>query len=400
MNNDNPKNKFLKSGILLFVLILLNLLIRIPFLPQKIDFNNDAPVYSSAIQKQFLSGNYAVQPPGYISYIYLGRLIYLFIHDPVVVQHIINILLVILIDISIFALLLKLNFTRFQSFLLALFFSTNNIMMIGSMVGGNRLFLVLASIILIYFSISIIRDKKISDLIVFTILFSFFLGFRQDLAYIFMPFFIFLCYRVRKLSTILVSLFLFLIICLSWLIPLVLEYGGISAYVSRLFYQSDSTIKTTSLLFSGFTIITCLNIIRTFSFCLNAFAFCLILFISLQISKIWKIEKYILLILLFVFVPSFFFIIFIHNGNYVLLSSVLVPLFLFFVSGFKSDTKAPIIAIYLGILLQIVLFFGIKLIENPGYIGKIANTILLQYSYDGIKSAQLRTFRSVLDDSK
>lgn len=63
--------KFRKKWALLIAAVAIALLSRIPFLPENINFNNDAPIYSANIQRPFLSGYYDVQMPGYILYIYI-----------------------------------------------------------------------------------------------------------------------------------------------------------------------------------------------------------------------------------------------------------------------------------------------------------------------------------------
>ena len=63
----------------LIIALIITVVIRLPFLPSNIGFNNDAPVYSDNIVKGFFSGAYNVQVPGYVSYIYLARVLNIFI---------------------------------------------------------------------------------------------------------------------------------------------------------------------------------------------------------------------------------------------------------------------------------------------------------------------------------
>ena len=95
----------------ILLLILFAMIFRIPFMPDNIEFNNDAPIYSDNIQRNCFDGNYDVQLPGYVSYIYLGRIINNFVHDAVLIQHIINGLLIVLITIFFYYLLKLLEFS-------------------------------------------------------------------------------------------------------------------------------------------------------------------------------------------------------------------------------------------------------------------------------------------------
>lgn len=380
---------------LMILLIVISLSIRLPFLLDNIRFNNDSPVYSRNIEYSFFSGKYDVQLPGYISYIYLGRLINYFVNNSVSVQHIINLILVCLISVSLFLLLILLKVNKIHAFLFSIIFSFLNVMLLGSLVGGNRLFLALASILLIYFSLKI-KDNKYFILL-FSIIFAFFMGFRQDLSFMFMPLYFYLFYKVKNIRTILLSLLLFIITCSIWFIPLVIEYGGLSRYISMLRYQFDS-VSQTSILLSGPKIIPFLNIFLVILFSVNAFLFIIPLFFYSIIKKEYKIDKNIFLILLFSFMPAFLFNFFVHNGNFVLILAFAIPLFIFLIMNFKISSKMGFIVVIIILLLQLSQFFGLRMIKRPNFLQKFLNASILQYSFDGVKTGRVITFRKVNDN--
>ena len=108
------------------------------------------------IEKNYFDGTYDVHVPGYVSYIHFGRIINYFIDDPVRTQHLINIILIFFITLLFYKLLIFLEFKEYEAFIYTIIFSFNNIMLLGSLTGGNRLFLVLCSVILIFISLKII----------------------------------------------------------------------------------------------------------------------------------------------------------------------------------------------------------------------------------------------------
>ncbi|MBN2544163.1 MAG: hypothetical protein JXB50_00100 [Spirochaetes bacterium] len=371
---------------------------RFPFLLEDIGFNNDAEIYSKNIIKPFFSGKYNVQMPGYISYIYLGRMFYLFIKDTVVIQHIINIFLLFFISFSFFYLLKRLKFSDLESFVFSLIFSFNNILMLGSITGGNRLFLTLASIVLIYFAFRIINEEERYLIIIFSILFAFFAGFRQDISFYFFPLFIYLFFKVKDIRLITISLILFILICLAWFIPLMMEYRGISGYLETM--KNADAVRETSIFFSSSLTSPLINIARIFIYLINAFLFVFPFFIYSLIKKEFKIKLNILIILILSFFPSLIFQMLVHNGNFVQLAAFMTPLFIFLIYSFKIDNVKKIVFSFLVIFLVLFQFFGLKMFQEDTFLKKTANVLWLQYTYDGAKKVKTYRLKNLIENDK
>lgn len=391
----NLKNKFFNTSLLfIFIAIIIALAVRIPFLPENIGFNNDAALYTWNIEKSFFSGKYNVQVPGYVSYIYLGRIINIFFNDPVHTQHFINILLVFLITIFFYKLLNLLKFNDYDAFFYSIIFSFINIMFIGSLTGGNRLFLVLCSIILIYISIKIIIDNKKEQILLFSFLLAFFMGFRQDLSFYFIPLYIYLFIKIKDLKLIIFSIIIFSFVCLLWFVPLIIEYRGLFRFIKKILKQD--AVYNTSIFLSKSKFNAFLNIARVFIYLLNAFLFIYPFIIYTLIKKKYKISKELFIILILSLIPAFIFQLLVHNGNFVHIAAIMVPLFILLVINFNFDNIKKIIFGLFIILLLLFQFFGIKMLKNDKLYKNVINVLWLQYSYDGIKSGE--TYR--LNDLK
>jgi len=369
-----------------------------PFLLEDIGFNNDAEIYSRNIIKPFFSGKYNVQMPGYLSYIYLGRVLYFFVKDTVAIQHIINIILIFFISFSFFYLLKRIKFSDLESFIFTVIFSFNNILMLGSITGGNRLFLTLASIVLIYLSIRIIIEDQIRLIIVFSVLFAFFTGFRQDLAFYFFPLFLYLFVRIKDIKLIILSLMLFAVISLAWFIPLMMEFRGLTGYIETM--KNADAVKETSIFFSSSWVSPFINIVRIFIYLINAFLFIFPFFIYSSVKKEFKIERNIFIILILSFFPSLIFQMLVHNGNYVQLAAFMTPLFIFLIYCFKIDNPKKIVFSAAVIFLILFQFFGLKMFKEETFVKKTANILWLQYTYDGAKQIKTYRLRDLIEDDK
>ncbi|MCK4798534.1 MAG: hypothetical protein KAT05_14225 [Spirochaetes bacterium] len=392
------QNIFQSKTIYIIIALFVTLLIRIPFLLDDISFNNDAPKYSENIEKRFFDKTYDVHMPGYISYIYSGRFIYFFIKDPTVTQHVINMILIFLITFIFFKLLELLGFRIHEAFIFTIMFSFNNILLLGSITGGNRLFLTLCSIILIYLSIKIINDQQRELIVFFAIFFAFFIGFRQDISFYFFPLYIYLFFKVKSLKFILISLFCFTIVCLSWFIPLMIEYGGISSYLSKI--RNYQPLYNTSIILSGLKFSPFINMARVFVYILNAFLFIIPIFIYSLVKRQFSISKKIAWIFAFSFFPAFLFQLLVHNGNFVHLASFMTPFFLFLITNFRINNKRKIIFFTVIIFFILFQFFGIRMFKSDNYYKKIANVLWLQYSYDGAKSGNTLRLKMLEEEYK
>lgn len=373
-------------NVFIILSLLITVLIRIPFLPKNINFNNDAVLYSENIEKEYFSGTYDVQVPGYISYIYLGRVINAFLNNPVRTQHLINIFLTFFITLFFFKLLESLNFKKYEAFIFTIIFSFNNIMFIGSLTGGNRLFLVLCSIILILISIKIIINNKSEFILLFSFFFGFFIGFRQDISFYFIPLYIYLFLKIKDYKLILFSLLIFIITCLCWFMPLIIEYGGFGSYIDKILNQR--AVYNTSIILSKSKLSALINMARVFIYMLNAYLLIYPVTIYLLIKKQYSISKELFIILLLSLLPAFIFQLLVHNGNYVHLAAFMVPFFIILILNFNLYNIKRIIFSFCIILLLLFQFFGIHMFKGESFYKKATNVLWLQYSYDGIKSGQ------------
>jgi|GEM_PF-6369484 len=370
LNMNNKKIICKKDLFNILLIIIISLFLRVPFLLKNINFNNDAPIYSENIENGFFDGNYNVQLPGYVSYIYLGRLINYFVKDTVFTQNIINIILVIFISIFFYLLLKIMDFSLLESFIYSIIFTLNSILLLGSLTGGNRLFLTLCSILLMILAIRIIKNDEKYLILVFALIYGVFVGFRQDLSINFLPLFIYLLYKIKNLKYFIFSVIIFFISCVVWFIPLMLEYGGVVSYLKLL--NGSDTVKDTSIFFSYKTISPYLNILRIFLYLFNSFLFIFPFLIYSLIKKEFIIQKNLLIILVLSFFPAFIFQLLVHNGNFVQLASFMTPLFLFCIISFKLDNKFKLIYSIVIICLLFLQFYGVKMfnVELPKSVKK------------------------------
>jgi hypothetical protein len=370
------------------LLVLITLIIRIPFLLEDIGFNNDAIRYSRNFTKTFFSGNYDVHMPGYISYIYFGKLIYKFTQNVVLTQHIINMILIVFIIILFYKLLQKINFSILESFLYTILFSFNIILMLGSLTGGNRLFLSLCSISLIILSIDLLLKNKETNIYYFSFLFAFFIGFRQDIFAYFLPLMIYLFFKIQNKKKIVLSLFIFFIVCLSWFIPLMIEYGGILSYIDTM--KNHEIVQESSVVFSGLKIEPFVNIFRLIMYTIYSFLLLIILFTYTIIKKQYTINKSLFIILILSFLPSFLFQLFVHNGNLIQLSGFIAPFFILLIYKFKLKSNKQILIIILLCLLTLFQCFGLKPFSEKeceqNKIKAFLNISALQYTYESAKN--------------
>lgn len=382
----------------LFFSLLGVLILRLPFLLTDISFNNDAEIYSRNIIRPFFSGKYDVQMPGYISYIYLGKILYLFIKNPILIQHVINIILVIVITILVFFILKKLEFNDFESFFFTIIFSCNNVYLLGSITGGNRVFLILNSATLILLAINILLYNKINQNFLFAFFFAFFSGFRQDIIFYYFPLFIYLLFKIKNFKITLVSVSLFIIVSIAWFIPLMLEYSGIFNYINTL--KNADAIKETSLFLSSNLIQPIVNIFRLIIYFINSIILIIPFFIYSLIKKEVQIKGSILIILILSFLPAFLLQLFLHNGNFVQLAAFILPVFLFFIINFRLNSIKKIIFASIIVILLLIQFFAIKPIKNNNITSKALNSLILQHSYHGAKEKKIYRLRDVFLEGK
>ncbi len=391
------KEKILKYKYLFIILaLLISVFIRIPFFPDNIKFNNDAELYSENIEKSFFDGTYDVQVPGYVSYIYFGRIINYFINDPLRTQHLINIILIFFITLFFYKLLIFLEFKKYEAFIYTIIFSFNNIIFIGSLTGGNRLFLVICSVILIFISLKIINSDKKEFILLFSFFFAFFIGFRQDISVYFLPLYIYLFYKIKDFKFIIYSILIFTIVCLSWFIPLIFEYGGLKSYIFKILNQK--AVYNTSIILSKSKLSAIINMIRVFIYMLNAYLFIFPIFIFTIIKKKFNISRELIIVLILSFIPAFIFQILVHNGNYVHLAAFMVPLFVFLVINFRLSNAKRIIFSISIIAFLLFQFFGIRMFRDENVYKKTANVLWLQYSYDGIKKGKTYRLYDIKDE--
>ncbi len=378
----------------LFICIFFTFIVRIPFLPSDIRFNNDAEIYNRNIERSFFSGDYDVQMPGYISFIYIGRLISLVIPNPITVQHIINMVIMFFVTISFFFLIKEFHKTNLEAAILTIIFTSNPILLLGSITGGNRIFLCLGSIVLLFYSIKIYIHKNYGKILLYSFFWGIFSGLRQDMSFYFFPLYFFLLAASKEVKIIVSSLLIFFGTCLTWFIPLMAEYGGLSAYLSSM--QSAEAVYSTSIIFSGISLSPILNIFRIFIYMINAFILLIILFIIGKKYSLQSYDRRDLMLLSLAFFPALLFQLLVHNGNYVQLASYAVPLFIFLVYHFSLKSLKKLVLSSIIIMLFLFQFYGMKMFDsNFTFPKKLTNVLWLQYTYDGVKSGKTLTLRSI-----
>lgn len=320
-------------------------------------------------------------------------------HNTVLSQHIVNVIVISVIYVFLILLIRKMGLSIIKASFLSMVYLCNSVMILGSITGGTRMFLALCSIILTYFAYLIIFEEKKLLLILFGAVFAFFIGFRQDLSFYFLPLFILLIIKVKDLRIILFSITSFVLICLTWFIPLMIEYGGIIQYIQTM--KNHDCVYNTSILFSGFKISPILNIFRIFVYIFNTILI-IIPILTIIIIRQKKIgNKNFNILIIFAVVPAFIFQSLFHNGNFVQLAAFIPPVFIFLFYYFKpTNIKRILIYIFITVFM-LSQFYFVKMIDNPKHLpAKVANVIWLQYTYDGVLSNHTLSLSGIDRESK
>lgn len=387
----------LKSRLWFYLILLCILALTIAFLPSNPGFNNDAPAYSENMARPFLSGSYTVQMPGYLSYIYVGKLLCLLGFNPVVAQHVINLLLLSWILFEAYGLALEYSLSVNSALFFTAALGVSNAVVLSSLTGGNRLVLALASIVLLKEARRILEDKIEYRLVSFGFWFGFFLGFRQDLAASFVPLFLYLFWRVKFGRWRCLSLLTFVVICICWFAPLVAEVGGLAAYFSRT--GSSEAVWHTSLLLHGPRLSPLLNVIRVHIYLLNA------LFWIIPWWWIQRGEKSISLgrekerLLLFAFLPAYLFQVLVHNGNFAHLLAFLIPVLLWLFSKIDVGTYRRLALAAATLLMMVGQFYLVPMFPASNDLRQeLANVLWLQYSYAGVQSTHTLRLQDIKTD--
>lgn len=379
-----------KPLFILFVMLFV-LAMHIPFLIPVPTFNFDAFIYAGNIDKPFFKG-YDVHAPGYVGYIYLARLINWFVHNSFLTQHLINMAAVLALTGGLMMFLLRLGRTNIEGILLTLLFMFNTVMMVGSLTGGNRLFLPLSSLCLLWLSHEIITGPKPKLLLVFGACFAILAGFRQDIIGYYFPLYLFLCYRVKDFKIIMLSGLIFALGAAFWAAPMFIEYGGVEKYF--FIVRTQKVIYNSSMIASGIKLYTVANAMKVIVY----IGWSLLLTWPLWLMGFAHKEKYdhdILTLLLLMLLPVVFVQLFIHNGNYVHLASLLLPAFLLLILRYRIRDVRNAITVMALVLMTMAQFYFLRPLSSERFIAKMANAVCLQYTYSGIKNGRLLLIKDV-----
>lgn len=234
-------------------MFLLTLFSRIPFASQYL-YNWDAAQFALATNK-FSIVQHQPHPPGYIIYIYLGKLIsFVFsnINTAFVTISIIASAITVVIFYRFVRLLTSSNKFAISLSLILIF---NPYFWLYGEVASTYIFDALFSVLFAFLAIKIIKGKKYSNLYFFTFALTISGGFRQSLVLFFAPLWIFSFFILIKnqgirIKKILINIFTALLGISSWLLPLAYLSGGWDKYW-KINYEHFSHILKQTAIFTG-----------------------------------------------------------------------------------------------------------------------------------------------------
>lgn len=228
-----------RERFLLVVLFLTGILTRLPFI-EKMQSHWDAPQYSIGIVR-FSLENHTPAPPGYPLYIFLGRVMYLFVHD----SHLAIILVSVLfsgVGAVVFYFVGKILFNRTVGIISSLFFlSAPTLYFFGITANPYGALSVTAAILAGIVYLILFKKKNYGFFLGLSLAFA--IGFRPQDAFFLPPLFL-LGILFLKLNERYKAFVTFFLLSFLWFIPTAFLVGGVSAYAFSLisFFMTGSSL--------------------------------------------------------------------------------------------------------------------------------------------------------------
>ena len=379
--------------IILFVLFLAVLLTRIPFMSHSL-YTLDSFNYALAFQNFniYLS---QPQPPGYIFFVALGKIINIFFNNPNTSMIFISILFSILTVFLVYF-LAKQMFSREIAVVASVLLIFNPIFWFYGEIAMIYTSEALFATLIAYFSYQVLRgDNRI--IYISAIILGLSGGFRQDLIIFMFPLWLFcLIYQDFDFKKVLEAFIVLIASVMLWFIPTILLSGGLMKYLLVTNSQLGGSMQSTSLFF-GANLISQLtmdsNLLLWTISGIGIFSiFILLIFICFNLKRVFnssilKNSKTIFLILWIIPAFLFYLLLFIQLPGYTM---VYLPVFALVVGYViinlsmdlnKKFKKIPNRYFSVLAVLLCVLFGATQFISTPAG----------QTDYGEIKAADIHT---------
>ena len=239
------------AWLLPIILVLLTISLRIPFMSRWL-YHMDSVIYALSMEKfDFMQGT--PPAPGYIGYIYLGKIFCYFIQDANKSLVLIGIFFSVL-SCGMLYLLGKEMFGKRNGFIAALLLITSPLVWFFGEIALSAISGLFFSSMVAFFSYrAILHRGKLSPIILSAVFLGIGASFRQDLLIFIFPLWFFAIWR-RPFKQILLGLSILFISSLIWIIPSSIAAGGLMPYFTlcreRLFgYAGHFSYMTTTNIF-------------------------------------------------------------------------------------------------------------------------------------------------------
>jgi 4-amino-4-deoxy-L-arabinose transferase-like glycosyltransferase len=295
-------------------LALLTILSRLPFTSQ-IMYHWDCINFALALD-EFNLAKEQPHPPGYILYVYLGRLVNVFIPDKVAALTFISVVSSALAVVALFY-LGRSVFDRWVGLIGALLLASSPLFWFYGEISLPHPLDAFLTILAAWWLYQVLAGRH-QYLIPVAVLLAVIGGFRQQTFVMLIPLALF-AVRKEKLNRLLLATVVGAILCLGWFIPLTQSQGGLKAYLEISSTFSDRFMATTSVLHGADLWGVRRNLIKLGTYTLYAWNLALIpalLYVGLRLRqhpRAWNWEK-VFFFLLWI-VPFGLFYALIHMGQ-------------------------------------------------------------------------------------
>jgi len=250
----NRKN----AGILLpTILFFMTVVSRLPFHSRAL-YVWDSVNYALALEK-FDIASHQPHPPGYIVYVWLGKLMSFFLHDPNLAYTAISILSSALAVVFLYLLAKEMGGQR-TGLVASVFLLSSPLFLLYGAVALPYAMEALVSVCVAYLCWRS-KQRPGSQAFVSAVLLGIGAGIRPQLLFFLLPLFLYSLWRRKSWPTAILSLILLSLTVLTWLIPISGLSGGIrnyfgssSSHLFNLLSISPSDIAKTSIKFAATTV--------------------------------------------------------------------------------------------------------------------------------------------------
>lgn len=306
-----------KEIFLILSLFFITISLRIPFVSKTL-YDWDSIQFALAT-KNFNPALQYPHPPGYILYVYLGKLVNLFFKDVNLSFLTINIFFSALLTIILY-LLVKEMFGKLTGIIASLFYLTAPLFWFQSEVALSYILGSFFACSLAFLCFKILKGGH-QWIFLSSVILGVLGGIRQSLLIFMLPLWLFSIKKVNY-KKILLSLFLLAVVCLAWFIPTCLASGGINNYMKAIQQQTRGSVWPTSIFQHGIQKLFRNLLVIVYSTMFNIefviiFAIIFIITISLftsreKLIRILSFHKREYVFLSFWILPSLLFYLFIH----------------------------------------------------------------------------------------